>query len=165
MRDAARVPVSLINNIYWWSGAARKCTIRPRRPSKYAGSGAGSAGFRTSLNQHECEFRPRGVLKSGRVPSGFRRVPNSADQQYREFRSRGVAKSGRAPSGFQRVPAAIEHLVLHLVFHSAQGVLQSARVPCGFRWAPTRLCSHTFEMVATLPSEPESNINLQPAPA
>ena len=110
--------MSLINNIYWWSGAARKCTFRPRRPSKYAGSGAGSAGFRISLNQHECEFRPRGVLKSGRVPSGFRRVPNSADQQYREFRSRGVAKSGRAPNGFRRVPAAITiNVVLNLCVH------------------------------------------------
>ena len=141
VRDAARVPVSLINNIYWWSGAARKCTFRPRRPSKYAGSGAGSAGFRISLNQQKRELRPR-----------------------------GVPKSGRAPSGFQRVPAAIGHLVLHLDFHSAQGVLQSTRVPCGFRRVPTRLCSHTFEMVvafarATPPSEPKSNINLQPAPA
>ena len=134
------MPVSLINNIYWWSGAARKCTFRPRRPSKYAGSGAGSAGFRTSLNQHECEFRPRGALKSGRVPSGFRRVPNSADQQYREFRSRGVAKSGRAPSGFRRVPAAITiNVVLSLCVQMRLPAPRSLCLlaPPSSSWGPT----------------------------
>ena len=136
MRDAARAPASLINNIYWWSGVTRKCTFRPRRPSKYAGSGAGSAGFRASLNHWKHQFRPRGVPKSDRAPSGFRRVPNSLHQRRCDFRPRGVPKSGRVPSGFQRVPAAIEDLLLHLVSQSAQGVLQSTRVPYGFRRVP-----------------------------